>query len=302
MNHSLLNQIALTLIPGIGDKMIKSLIAHCQTPEAIFSEKKSNLQKIPGIGSNAVRLLHSANTLKRAEKEIEFLDSKNIEAHFFTDKEYPDRLKHCEDGPAIIYYKGNKNLNDQKFIAVVGTRKATHYGKTLTQRIIEDLKPLNATIVSGLAYGIDICAHKAALESNLSTIGVLAHGLDRIYPQIHSNVAEQMKSHGGLITEFISETNPDKENFPKRNRIIAGLCDAILVIEAAKTGGALITANIANSYNRDVFAIPGRIGDTFSEGCNTLIKTNRAALFQSVKDLEYIMGWENIKHNEIRCD
>ncbi|MBM3435895.1 MAG: DNA-protecting protein DprA [Bacteroidetes bacterium] len=200
----------------------------------------------------------------------------------------------------MLYYKGNADLNNEKIISVVGTRRASDYGKEICNKIIEDLAPLKVLVVSGLAYGIDSKAHQAALGFNLETIGVLAHGLDRIYPYSNRSLAEKMIHSGGLVTDFLSKTNPDRENFPKRNRIIAGMSDALVVIETAMKGGALITANIANSYNRDVFAVPGKLTDKFSEGCNFLIKTNKAALLQSAKDIEYIMQWETRDVKESR--
>ena len=290
-------QIALTLIPNIGDITGKKLIAYCGGIETVFKESKKNLLKIPGIGSLLVQSIieNRKTALERAEKEISFIEKNNISAFFYLDDEYPNRLKHCIDGPIMLYKKGNVDLNNKKIISIVGTRKATEYGKEITKKIIEDLSGFDVLIVSGLAYGIDTCAHKTAVSTGLPTVGVLAHGLDRIYPPINSGLAQKMLNHGGLLTDFISETNPDRENFPKRNRIIAGLSDAVIVIEAARKGGALITADIANSYNRDVFAVPGKIGDTYSEGCNFFIKTNRAALIQSAKDIIYIMGWEESK-------
>jgi len=193
----------------------------------------------------------------------------------------------------MLYYKGNANLNSEKIISVVGTRTPSAYGKLLTEKFISDLSQSGCLIVSGLAYGIDIAAHKNSLDNGLNTIGVLAHGLDRIYPTIHAQTAKQMVEQGGLLTEFLSETNPDKENFPKRNRIVAGMCDALVVVESKREGGSLITATIANSYNKDVFAYPGRAGDLLSEGCNGLIKTNKASLIENAADLLYLMNWND---------
>jgi len=286
-----LYQIALTLIPGVGDISAKSLLAYCGSAEAIFNEKKSNLSKIPGIGDKTAKSIVSQNVLLTAEKEISFIESNNVQPVFFTDVDYPERLKHCADGPVLLYYKGKKNLNDNHFVSIVGTRNITDYGRKFTEEIVESLRPYNVCVVSGLAYGIDISSHKAALKNKMSTVGVLAHGLDRVYPSLHTNIAREMQENGGLLTEFISGTNPDRENFPKRNRIVAGISEVTIVVEAAKKGGALITAELANSYNRDVFALPGRLGDQYSEGCNMLIKSNKACLIQSVKDIEYIMGW-----------
>jgi DNA processing protein len=270
----------------------KKLISYCGSVEAVFREKKKALLKIPGIGESTVASIVSQNVLERAEEEIVFMEKYKISPLFYTDKTYPQRLKHCIDSPIMLYYKGSADLNKQKIISVVGTRRASDYGKEICIQLIEDLAPLNVLVVSGLAYGIDAKAHQAALQFGLETVGVLAHGLDRIYPYAHRTMAEKMIRSGGLITDFLSKTNPDRENFPKRNRIIAGMSDALIVVESAIRGGALITANIANSYSRDVFAVPGKVNDKFSEGCNYLIKTNKAALIQSAKDIEYIMLWE----------
>lgn len=285
-------QIGISLIPGVGDKVAKTLIAHCGSAEAVFKEKKTALLKISGIGSKVAESVSTQSVLSRAEEEWNFVQKNDITPIFYLEPEYPQRLKLCEDGPVMIYYKGNADLNKRQIIAIVGTRNATSYGIDFCKDFIEEMKPFNPLVISGLAYGIDITAHKESLKNGIPTIGVLAHGLDRVYPSLHRKVADQMLQNGGLLTEFISETNPDRENFPKRNRIVAGISDAVIVVEAAKKGGALITAEIANSYNREVFAVPGNLGSPFSEGCNNLIKTNKAAMITSVMDLGYILGWE----------
>jgi len=285
-------KIGLSLIPGVGDVVAKKLIAYCGSVEAVFNEKKSGLLKVPGVGTLLANAILSQKVLHRAEKEIAFIQKNNIQPLFYLDKNYPKRLKYCDDGPVMLYCKGQMDLNAQKIVSIVGTRQASDYGKKICAKIVEELVTHNVLVVSGLAYGIDICAHKAALKNNLQTIGVVAHGLDRVYPSLHTSVAEKMQDNGGLVTEFLSKTNPDRENFPQRNRIIAGLADAVIVVETGMRGGALITAEIANSYSRDVFAVPGRLNDPYSEGCNWFIKINKAALLQSVKDLEYLMGWE----------
>ncbi|MCX6245757.1 MAG: DNA-processing protein DprA [Bacteroidetes bacterium] len=285
-------QIALTMIPGIGDVVGKKLVTCCGSAEAIFREKKKLLDRIPRIGQKILEALSNREILERAERELAFVEKFRIRPLFFLDKDYPFRLKNCIDSPILLYYKGTADLNVSRIIGVVGTRNATEYGKGACHGIISELAQDKVMIVSGLAYGIDSCAHRAALEHNLETIGVLGHGLDRIYPYQNKSLAERMLKNGGLLTDFISATRPDRENFPKRNRIIAGICDAVLVVEAAGKGGALITAEIANSYNRDVFAIPGRINDPFSEGTNKLIRQNKAALVQSADDIRYMMGWE----------
>jgi len=290
---SLLHQIALTFIPGVGDVLGKKLVAVCGSPEAVFTEKRSALLKAERVGELIVNSIveHREGALELAGKELEFISRFRIKALFYTDKEYPSRLKECIDGPLMVYFKGTADLNHPRIIAVVGTRRATHYGKEICEKIIEGLKNLDVLVISGLAYGIDTCAHKSALDHGLNSIAILAHGLDRIYPPLNKSLAERMIHQGGLLTDFPSGTNPDRENFPSRNRIIAGLADATIVVEAGMKGGALITAEIANSYNRDVFAVPGNVGNYFSEGCNFLIKTNKAALLQSAEDVKYIMNW-----------
>ncbi len=295
MSDSLLYQIALTLIPGIGDVSAKNLVAYCGSPEAVFNEKKESLLKIPGIGSLTAQSIINHNTFAKAENEIAFIEKNKISSIFFTEKKYPERLKHCADSPILLYFLGDLDFNNMHFISIVGTRSATDFGKEFTKRLVAQLKPYNTCIVSGLAYGIDVTAHQESIKLNMSTVAVVAHGLDRIYPGVHSNIARQMQSNGGVLTEFTSGNKPDRENFPKRNRIIAGLSEATIVVEAAKKGGALITGQIANSYNRDVFAVPGRVTDKYSEGCNHLIKTNRASLIQSAKDIEYLLGWKSTR-------
>lgn len=294
----LLYQIGLTLLPGVGAVLGKKLVAYCGGVEAVFKQNKKALQKIPGIGQKLVNAILSQNVLVRAEEEIKFIEDNSIIPLFYLEKKYPARLKNCVDSPIMLYLKGNVDLNVPKVISIVGTRKATEYGKEICEKIVRDLKAQNVLVVSGLAYGIDTCAHKASLDNNLKTVAVLGHGLDRIYPYLNTSLSNKIMDHGGLLSEFISKTKPDRENFPKRNRIIAGLSDGTLVVEAARKGGALITAEIANSYNRDVFSIPGRIGDTWSEGCNHLIKINKAHLVQSAQDLSYIMGWQ--RANEVK--
>lgn len=285
-------QIALTLLPSIGPKLGKELVAYCGGVEAVFKEKPTHLLKIPGIGKELARSISRQQVLNRAEEELRFIEKNNIKPLFYLDGEYPQRLKHCPDAPLMLYYRGTANLNASKVVSVVGTRKASEYGKLVCEQIIGDLAAFDdLLILSGLAYGIDSCAHRSAVEQNIPTIAVLGHSLDRIYPPQNSGLAEKMIENGGLLSEFVSGTKPDRENFPRRNRIVAGMSDALVVVESGKKGGALITADIANSYHRDVFAVPGRLADTHSEGCNNLIKTNRAALIESAKDIEYIMGW-----------
>jgi len=292
----LLYQIGLALIPGIGDVLGKKLVAMFGSAEAIFREPGRHLKKMERIEELLRHAAGNKEILLRAEKEVRFIEQYDITPLFFTDKSYPQRLKQCFDGPVILFYKGTAGLNAKHVIALVGTRNATDYGKMTTHKLVEGLAGRGIMVISGLAYGIDSCAHRSALELGLETVGVLGHGLDRIYPMQNKTLAEKMLNQGGLLTEFFSEVKPDRENFPRRNRIIAGLCDAVIVVEAAQKGGALITADIANSYNRDVFAIPGRVGDLYSEGTNYLIRTNRAALIQKAEDVEYFMGWIPDEH------
>jgi DNA processing protein len=285
-------QIALTMIPGIGDILGRKLVNFYGNVEGVFQEPGRLARKFPRIGELISRELKKSEIFAKADKEIAFIERYRIVPLFFQDKGYPQRLKNCHDSPLMLYYKGNANLNAEKVIGIVGTRSATEYGRKMVLELIRGLSDHQMVVVSGLAYGIDSAAHKASLELGLPTIGVLGHGLDTVYPWQNRNMAEKMVSQGGLLTEFQSGTKPDRMNFPMRNRIIAGLCDAIIVVEAGRKGGALITADIANSYNRDVFAVPGRIGDPCSEGTNLLIRTNRAALIQKPEDIEYLIGWK----------
>jgi len=292
LENSLLNIIALTLIPGVGDVNAKKIIAYCGGVDAVFAEKKQTLLKVPGIGPRLANTITTTRLFKRAEEELLFIEKNNIKTLFYLDESYPRRLRNINDSPILLYYKGSGNLNAERILGIVGTRQNTEYGKEVTEKIVAHYKNTSTLILSGMAYGIDVAAHKAALTNQLETVGVLAHGLDRIYPSSHKSVADKMIKCGGLLTDFMSGTTPERENFPKRNRVVAGLCDALVVVEAAVTGGALITAEIANSYNKDVFAVPGRVGDEFSEGCNNLIIKNKAHLVTGGKDIDYFMRWE----------
>lgn len=286
-------QIGLTMLDGIGDVLAKNLLAYCGSAREVFQSKKVHLEKIPGIGCGlANSISQSKFVLERAEREVKFVEENDITPLFFTDTNYPQRLKNCYDSPILLYYKGNANLNAERIVSIVGTRTPSDYGKYITAKFVQELSSLSCLVVSGLAYGIDVTAHKASVDNNLPNVGVVAHGLDRIYPAVHKTIADKMILNGGLLTDFMSETNPDRENFPKRNRIVAGICDALVVVESKRGGGSLITATIANAYNKDVFAFPGKVGDSLSEGCNGLIKTNKASLIESVADLKYIMNWQ----------
>jgi DNA processing protein len=293
MSQDRFSFLALHFISGIGDQLVKQLVSYCGSAEQVFKTPKGKLLKVPGVGPVTAESIRTGSTFHRAEKEFMKAEKENTEILFYYDKHYPDRLKAIDDAPSILYYKGNANLNSKKSVAIVGTRQATDYGKERVVKIVEGLKPHDALIISGLAYGIDIQAHKQALKHNLPTIGVMGSGMDVIYPAAHKDTSKKMMDHGALLTENPFGTKPDAHNFPARNRIIAGMCDVLIVVEAAEKGGALITAEIANSYNKDVLAVPGSLDQTYSEGCNKLIRNNKASIFTSISDLEYLMNWSN---------
>lgn len=291
MNNDLLFQLALTIVPNIGDIHAKALVNIYGTAEAVFKAPKAQLENIEGIGSVRARSIKAFNDFVTCEEEIGFIEKYKIKPLFINDDAYPKRLLNCYDSPLLLYYRGNADLNANKFVSVVGTRNHDEYGKQQCEKLVEELREQHIVIVSGLAFGVDTIAHKAALKNGMPTIGVLAHGLDRIYPTQNKNLAKQMTEAGGLLTDFRRGSNPDKQNFPRRNRIVAGMCDALVVVESGARGGSLITAELANSYNKDVFAFPGRATDAKSEGCNYLIKNNKASLITSATDLVELMNW-----------
>jgi len=299
LKKDILQQIAFSNFEGVGPVTGKKILDYFGNIENVFSASVRDFSQVERVGETLARKLYrqlnDAGHLKQAELEVTFIEKNNITPIFYTDQCYPSRLKYCSDSPLMVYKKGKVDLNHTKSIGIVGTRNATSYGKEFCNQLVRDLTQHGVLVVSGLAYGIDICAHQAAMENGLPTLGVLAHGLDRVYPAEHRAVASKMQENGGLLTEYMSKTKPDRENFPMRNRIVAGLCDAIVVVESAAKGGSLITAEIANSYNRDVFALPGKVGSSSSNGCNKLIKSNKAALIESYKDIEYVMGWQREK-------
>ncbi len=290
-------QIAISMLPGIGPVSARNLIAAFGDIDALFKMKATHLKRINGIGeyfANTI-LKHRDAALERAEKELRFMEANDVGLVFLTDKSYPEKLKECADAPLVLYYIGDFSNLSGKSIAVVGTRKSTIRGREITKKMIKELpgNDVYPVIVSGLAYGIDITAHQSAMDNDLKTVAVFGHGFDIVYPAAHSRIAEKIVSKGGaLVSEFHSTSKRDPKNFVRRNRIIAGLSDATIVVESARKGGAMVTADIANSYNRDVFAVPGRINDKYSIGCNHLIKTNRAMLMESMNDLLYIMNWK----------
>jgi len=284
--------LRLQSIPNIGDVTAKKLIAHCGSPKAVFEDKPHHLFKIDGIGKMTLKGLHDSIHLEEAQKEFEFLTKEDIVTSYFMDDDYPTRLKHCVDGPILLFQRGNIDLKHQKVISVVGTRNITNYGASFCNQFIEEIAPLNPVIVSGLAYGVDIAVQKAAMDQGLQTIACMAHGLNQIYPKVHSKYKSKIEANGGFMTEFWSNSQPNRENFLKRNRIIAGLSEATVVIESAEKGGSLVTADLAYGYHREVFAVPGRATDKWSKGCNDLIKYQKAHLFTSAAELIYLLGWE----------
>lgn len=284
--------LRLQNIPNIGDVTAKKLIAHCGSPTAIFEDKPHHLLKIDGIGKVTLKGLHDAQYLEEAQQEIEFLSKENIEVSYFMDDTYPERLKHCLDGPILLFQRGNIDLKQQKIISVVGTRNVTSYGSSFAQQFIAELAPLNPIIVSGLAYGVDIKVQKAAMDHGLQTIACMAHGLNQIYPKAHAKYQSKIEANGGFMTEFWSSSQPNRENFLKRNRIIAGISEATIVIESAEKGGSLVTADLAHGYHREVFAVPGRATDKWSKGCNDLIKYQKAHLLTSAAELIYLLAWQ----------
>jgi DNA processing protein len=290
--NSLLHLLALQKAPNLGDTTAKKLIAVVGSVEGVFKEKRQNLLKIDGIGEHRIKGLFDVSLFDAAETELEFIKANNITTQSYMDSEYPERLKQCADGPILLFQRGAINLNNRHIISIVGTRKVTTQGISFCNEFIEALSPLNPIIVSGFAYGVDITAQKAAVKHQLQTIGCLAHGLNQIYPKVHSKYVSQIEDNGGFITDFWSSDTFDRNNFLKRNRIIAGLSEATIVIESAEKGGSLVTADIANSYDREVFAVPGRPKDTQSVGCNTLIKKQQAHVLTSAADLIYMLNWD----------
>ena len=284
--------LALQKVELVGDIVAKKLLNHFGTAKNVFESKASKLSSIDGIGSILIKNLKDKSVFEKAEKELQFIRENHIGTLFFQDDNYPEKLKHCIDGPILLFSSGNIDFKNRKIISIVGTRQITSYGMESCKKLIADLAPLDPIIVSGFAYGVDIVAHQAAMENKLQTIGILAHGLNQVYPKVHTKYVAKMEEDGGFITEFWSNANPDKENFVKRNRIVAGMSEATIVIESADKGGSLITANMAMDYNRDVFAFPGRVTDKYSQGCNNLIKTQKANLMTSAADLIYMLNWD----------
>lgn len=293
MTNRLHYQIALTLVPQIGAVTAKTLVSYCGSAEAVFRSSKKELLKIPGIGPGIIESIGHPAALQQAEKELYFLEQYGVEALFYTDERFPVRLRQNADCPAILYFKGSgaELLNARRIVAIVGTRQPTEHGRAICEELTEGLQPYDVVIVSGLAYGIDITAHRKAAMLGVPNIAVLGHGLSKVYPSQHRATALKLIENGGLLTEYTHDTGPDREHFPMRNRIIAGLCDALLVVETATSGGSMISAELAGQYERDIFAVPGRLRDPKSAGCNMLIKTNRAKLCENAADIATALGW-----------
>ena len=293
--------IALQKTPLIGDTMAKKLIEKLGSAEAIFKEKKSSLQKIEGLGTMKLKHLCESSIIEEAQKEVDYIEQNNVEVISYKNKNYPHLLKHCIDGPILIFQRGNIDLANKKIISIVGTRKITSQGIAFCEELIEDLAVFNPVIVSGFAYGTDITAHKLAVKHKLQTVACLAHGLNQLYPKTHQIYVDDVEKNGGFITDFSTSVSFDRTNFLRRNRIIAGMSEATIVIESAAKGGSLVTADIAHSYDREVFAVPGRVTDKMSIGCNDLIKSQKARMITSAADLIYMLNWdvETVKEKQI---
>lgn len=290
-------QIALSILNGLGPITAKQLLNAVGSLEGVFKEKESNFRHFHDLRIDFSKGLNREACLIRAEQELDFIEKNNIQLYFFQDPNYPQLLKQCVDAPIVLYTMGMVHFN-QKNVSIVGTRKSTSYGKIMTDNLVRDLAPHQVQIISGLAHGIDKAAHEAAIHNNLSTIGVLGHGLDTMYPAAHRQLARRMMENGGLVTEFISGTIGEPSNFPKRNRIVAGLSEATVVVESSEMGGSMITANLANDYNREVFAFPGNADKEYSSGCNNLIKRSRAHLITEGNDLVGVLGWKRKESKE----
>lgn len=296
-SDTLFYTLALQAVQGIGCKGARKLIAYFGSPKNVLEADEELLREIHGIGLKLGKNLKSKEVLKKAEKEIQTIQKYRLNVVSYFDSEYPAHLRNCGDAPLLLFFKGQMNLGERPIISIVGTRKMTSYGADFMKRLFSEMVQYDPIVISGLAYGVDILAHRLALHYDLKTVGVLAHGLDRIYPRAHYKTALKMVEEGALLTEFWTGTSPEKENFVKRNRIIAGMSEATLVVESSEKGGSLITADLASSYHREVFAVPGRSSDPYSVGCNHLIKTHRASLLTDAKDLVYLMNWKSVRQS-----
>lgn len=290
--EDLLYKVALTLIPRVGSLTARTLVAYCSSARAVFEARTKELQAIPGISQPVISAIINGEALLQAERELQLLERYDIQTLYYQEDNFPERLKHLQQAPVMLYYRGTVSLNHLRTVGIIGTRRPSHDGIANVERLVSDLVPYEPVIISGLAFGVDITAHRAAMREGLPTVGVLGHGLHRIYPHQHRQTAFDMMENGGLLTEFPFHTDPHPSQFPMRNRIVAGLCDALVVAESPRKGGSMITAQFANDYNRDVLAIPGRLGETTSEGCNFLIKSHQAALLETAADIAYLQRWD----------
>ncbi len=290
----LLYRVALTKIPKVGAVISKNLISYCGSAEAVFNAKRRELMSVPNVGETIADNILKQDVLTWAEKELAFLEKHTIQPLVYTDPNFPQRLKVANDCPALLYYKGTTDLNHGRVVSIVGTRKPTPYGLRMTELFTEGLAKYNVLVVSGLALGVDVAAHRKSVEMKIPTVGVMGSGLQRMYPNEHRDIARRMCENGGLLTEYPSDQDPDREHFPMRNRIIAGMCDALVVVETGKSGGSMITAHMGLGYDKEVFAMPGRASDKTSEGCNYLIKSNKAALIESADDFAEMMRWDEL--------
>lgn len=302
MPDQLQYQIALTMVPQVGPVTAKNLVSYCGSAEAVFRASRKDLLRIPGVGPALADALRAPEPLRLAERERTFIEQYAIKALFYTDERYPVRLRQNHDCPAMLYFKGSSErlLDANRVVAIVGTRQPTDYGRMLCEEIVEGLLPYDVVLISGLAFGIDIVAHRHANTLGIPNIGVLGHGLGTIYPSQHRGVAQKMIEHGGLLSEYAHDTKPDREHFPMRNRIVTGLCDALIVVESAASGGSLISAELAVQYGRELFAVPGRVRDPKSAGCNHLIKTGRARLAETAIDVAEALRWDEPGRTEGR--
>lgn len=292
MQQSLRHMVALSVVPKVGAIMAKYLIAYCGGVEEVFDSSAKQLAKIPQIGPAIIKNLKDESIWDRAEEQLDFIDTKGIRAYCYLDDDYPRRLKHFDTSPIVLYFNGGGELNHHRTVGIIGTRKPTDRGRLMCEKLVAGLARYDVQIISGLAHGIDSLAHKYAVDEAIPTIGVLGHGHDIIYPATNRSLAQKMLPTGGTLSQFCIKSRIDKEHFPMRNRIIAAMSDAVIVVESARKGGSMITAEFANQYNKDVFAMPGRTTDPWSEGCNKLIKQHKANLLESASDVGYIMRWE----------
>lgn len=302
MHKELKYLIALSKTPLVGAVTAKSLIGYCGGIKNVFDASHKELMNVPGIGNKITQNIKNSNVDALALPELKFIKKNKVRCYTYLDEGYPNRLKQYDDSPLTLYYKGAADLNHHRIVSIIGTRKPTNYGKIQCEKLVQGLKHLDVLILSGLAHGIDSCAHSASVQNQIPTVGVLGHGLDRVYPAANRKLAERMIENGGLLTEFTSGTNPDRENFPMRNRIIAGMSDAVVIVESGKSGGSVITAAYANAYYKDVFAFPGKVTDDYSLGCNKLIKEHKASLIESAQDIKYVMRWDEKEKSVIQTD